>query len=109
MIVKQSRANKWGRQAGHVLLKAAGFFNPYFAPGVDAGLREALYRDWLTKSDDPRAEAQRARLGRLRGKVLVCTCDLEGPCFCRVLDGIANDAGRGEAGCPETGAVDGVE
>lgn len=89
-VVRQAKENKWGRAAGHADLRAKGFFNPYFAPGTSADLRVALYRDWLLKSDDWRAERCRARLHLLRGKILVCTCSLTAPCYCGVLLELAN-------------------
>ena len=86
----KSKANKWGRAAGHVDVSVGVFYNPYFSREAPPSLRVALFRDYITKGDSERAQKARASLPRLRGKVLVCTCPRDQPCHADVLLELAN-------------------
>lgn len=50
----------------------------------------AMFRAFITNSDDPRAKRMRARLPELRGRDLACFCPPEHACHADVLLELAN-------------------
>lgn len=88
--VVKNRLNKWGRAAKTTDITRWPLGSPYFAREVPAQLRVDLYRDWIAKNDSIWAIAARARLPRLRGRDLACTCPIDQPCHGDVLIELAN-------------------
>lgn len=60
-------------------------FGPFATIRIARGVAVLHFEHWARTSDDTRARWIRANVHRLRGKVLLDWCPLDGPCHARPL------------------------
>lgn len=99
--IQRKRTKGWRKPPDAVIVdRTTNWGNPYSEK--DRGncgpqILVDLYRDWITKSDDPHAVKMRGRLSELRGKKLLCWCELDQPCHADVLLELANGVSFSQA------------